>query len=86
MRPLPRLLSVSTLGGALIASLLVGPSLVAPALAADPAVANPAVTDPARGTITWGACPAEGFDGFECGGHPGEDDVPNFIVTVRMRV
>ena len=67
MRPLPRLLSVSTLGGALIASLLVGPSLVAPALAADPAVANPAVTDPARGTITWGACPAEGFDGFECG-------------------
>jgi pimeloyl-ACP methyl ester carboxylesterase len=67
MRSLPRLLSVSTLGGALIASLLVGPSLVAPALAADPAVTKPAVTDPARGTITWGACPAEGFDGFECG-------------------
>ena len=67
MRPLPRLLSVSTLGGALIASLLVGPSLIAPALAADPAVTTPAATDPKRGTIAWGECPAEGFDGFECG-------------------
>lgn len=67
MRSLPRLLSVSSLGGALIASLLVAPALVAPALAADPAVTNPAVTDPQRGTITWGECPAQGFDGFECG-------------------
>ena len=67
MSSLPRLLSVSSLGGALIASLLVAPALVAPALAADPIPSNPAVTDPQRGTITWGECPAQGFDGFECG-------------------
>jgi nitronate monooxygenase len=24
-----------------------------------------------------------GVDGFECGGHPGEDDVPNFILLPR---
>ena len=23
------------------------------------------------------------MDGFECGGHPGEDDVPNFILLPR---
>ncbi len=68
MRSLPRLLSVSSLGGALIASLLVAPALVATA-APTPAApaADPAVTDPKRGTITWGECPAQGFDGFECG-------------------
>jgi pimeloyl-ACP methyl ester carboxylesterase len=57
MRPLVRLLSLPTLGGALIATLLVGPGL---------ATATPAA-DPKRGTITWGACPAEGFEGFRCG-------------------
>src|SRR6185436_19477791 len=25
-------------------------------------------------------CDAVSVDGFECGGHPGEDDVPNFIL------
>jgi pimeloyl-ACP methyl ester carboxylesterase len=64
MSPLPRLLSVSTLGGAIIASLLAFPaSAAAPAPAADTVTAS----DPARGTITWGDCPDEGFDGFECG-------------------
>jgi pimeloyl-ACP methyl ester carboxylesterase len=52
-------MSVSILGGALIASLLAIPAAVA---APDTAAA----VDPARGTITWGECP-EGFDGFECG-------------------
>jgi len=28
-------------------------------------------------------CDAVSIDGFECGGHPGEDDVPNFILLVR---
>ena len=23
------------------------------------------------------------MDGFECGGHPGEDDIPNFILLPR---
>ena len=59
MPSLPRLMSVSILGGALIASLLAIPAAVA---APDTAAA----ADPARGTITWGECP-EGFDGFECG-------------------
>lgn len=59
MPSFPRLMSVSILGGALIASLLAIPAAVA---APDTAAA----VDPARGTITWGECP-EGFDGFECG-------------------
>ena len=77
MPTLPRLLSASTLGGALIASLLVGPALASPALAAAP----PAASDsggqsgergfgdgvPTRGTIAWGVCPDESFAGFECG-------------------
>jgi len=66
MPSLPRLLSVSTLGGALIASLLALPVASAAAPAADAAPETAAATDPARGTITWGECP-EGFDGFECG-------------------
>jgi NADH:quinone reductase (non-electrogenic) len=28
-------------------------------------------------------CDAVSIDGFECGGHPGEDDVPNFILLPR---
>ena len=28
-------------------------------------------------------CDAISVDGFECGGHPGEDDVPNFILLPR---
>ena len=28
-------------------------------------------------------CDAISVDGFECGGHPGEDDVPNFILLAR---
>jgi nitronate monooxygenase len=28
-------------------------------------------------------CDAVSVDGFECGGHPGEDDVPNFILLSR---
>ena len=57
---------------ALTAALLTGPGVatatpaVAPAPAADTA-APAAAADGTRGTITWGECPAEGFDGFECG-------------------
>jgi NADH:quinone reductase (non-electrogenic) len=29
-------------------------------------------------------CDAVSVDGFECGGHPGEDDVPNFILLPRV--
>ena len=29
------------------------------------------------------SCDAVGVDGFECGGHPGGDDVPNFILLPR---
>lgn len=28
-------------------------------------------------------CDAVSVDGFECGGHPGEDDVPNFVLLAR---
>ena len=28
-------------------------------------------------------CDAVSIDGFECGGHPGEDDIPNFILLPR---
>ena len=28
-------------------------------------------------------CDAVSVDGFECGGHPGEDDIPNFILLAR---
>ena len=28
-------------------------------------------------------CDAESVDGFECGGHPGEDDIPNMILLPR---
>src|SRR4029077_7136548 len=28
-------------------------------------------------------CDATSVDGFECGGHPGEDDVPNFVLLNR---
>jgi nitronate monooxygenase len=28
-------------------------------------------------------CDAASVDGFECGGHPGEDDIPNFILLPR---
>jgi len=60
MPSLPRLMSVSILGGALIASLLAIPAAVA-------APETAAAAGPARGTITWFKCPAEEFDGFECG-------------------
>jgi pimeloyl-ACP methyl ester carboxylesterase len=53
-------MSASILGGALIASLLAIPTAVA-------APETGAAADPARGTITWGDCPEQGFDGFECG-------------------
>ncbi len=29
-------------------------------------------------------CDAVSVDGFECGGHPGEDDIPNFILLPRV--
>jgi NAD(P)H-dependent flavin oxidoreductase YrpB (nitropropane dioxygenase family) len=29
-------------------------------------------------------CDAISVDGFECGGHPGEDDVPNMILLPRV--
>src|SRR3546814_7284889 len=28
-------------------------------------------------------CAAVSIDGFECGGHPGEDDIPNMILLPR---
>jgi NADH:quinone reductase (non-electrogenic) len=28
-------------------------------------------------------CDAVSVDGFECGGHPGEDDIPNMILLPR---
>ena len=28
-------------------------------------------------------CDAASVDGFECGGHPGEDDIPNMILLPR---
>ena len=28
-------------------------------------------------------CDAASVDGFECGGHPGEDDIPNFVLLPR---
>jgi len=30
-------------------------------------------------------CAAVSADGFECGGHPGEDDIPNFILLPRVK-
>lgn len=30
-------------------------------------------------------CDAISVDGFECGGHPGEDDIPNFILLPRAK-
>ena len=30
-------------------------------------------------------CDAVSADGFECGGHPGEDDIPNFILLPRVK-
>jgi len=30
-------------------------------------------------------CDAISVDGFECGGHPGEDDIPNMILLQRCR-
>ncbi|MEM9400810.1 MAG: nitronate monooxygenase family protein [Verrucomicrobiota bacterium] len=30
-------------------------------------------------------CDAVSADGFECGGHPGEDDIPNFILLPRVQ-
>jgi NADH:quinone reductase (non-electrogenic) len=30
-------------------------------------------------------CDAVSVDGFECGGHPGEDDIPNMILLPRRR-
>ena len=30
-------------------------------------------------------CDAVSVDGFECGGHPGEDDIPNMILLLRAK-
>jgi nitronate monooxygenase len=30
------------------------------------------------------SCDAVSVDGFECGGHPGEDDIPNMILLPRV--
>ena len=30
-------------------------------------------------------CDAVSADGFECGGHPGEDDIPNYILLPRVK-
>ena len=30
-------------------------------------------------------CDAASVDGFECGGHPGEDDIPNMILSAAGR-
>lgn len=51
---------IAVLAAAVIAGVAVSTAPAAPA-------ANAPASDPARGTITWGECPAEGFDGFECG-------------------
>lgn len=56
MRRPPAMAVLLGLLAALIAALLTGPGI---ATAVSPAGA--------RGTITWGECPAEGYDGFECG-------------------
>ena len=63
MRRPPAVMLLAALIGALVAALLTAPGVAT----ATPPAASPAVTDPARGTITWGECPAEGYDGFECG-------------------
>ena len=67
MRSIARLLSLPALGGALIATLLVGPGVATATPPAAEAATAPAASDPQRGTITWGECPSDDFDGFECG-------------------
>ena len=63
MRRPPAALLLAALTGTLVATLLTAPGVAI----ATPTPTAPAVIDAARGTITWGECPAEGFDGFECG-------------------
>ena len=63
MRRPPVVLLLAALTGTLVATLLTAPGVAT----ATPTPAAPAASDPARGTITWGECPEEGYDGFECG-------------------
>ena len=51
---------IAVLAAAVIAGVAVSTAPAAPA-------ADATASDATRGTITWGECPAEGFDGFECG-------------------
>lgn len=70
MRRPPAVLLLAALTGTLVATLLTAPGVAtatSPSPATDPVVTDPATADPARGTITWGECPTEGFDGLECG-------------------
>ena len=67
MRRPPAIAVLMGLLAALIAALLTGPGVATAAPTPAAPAADPAVTDPQRGTIAWGECPAQGFDGFECG-------------------
>ena len=67
MRRPPAIAVLMGLLAALIAALLTGPGVATAAPTPAAPAADQAVTDPQRGTITWGECPAQRFDGFECG-------------------
>ena len=67
MRRPPAIAVLIGLLAALIAALLTGPGVATAATTPAAPAADPADTDPQRGTIAWGECPAQGFDGFECG-------------------
>ena len=67
MRRPPAIAVLMGLLAALIAALLTGPGVATAAPTPAAPAADPAVTDPQRGTIAWGECPAQRFDGFECG-------------------
>ncbi len=67
MRRPPAVAMLTGLIAALIATLLAGPGVATATPPAAEAVSAPAAADPKRGTITWGECPEEGFDGFRCG-------------------
>jgi len=67
MRRPPAIAMLIGLLAALIAGLIAGPGVATATPTPAAPAADPAVTDPKRGTITWEACPAAGFEGFECG-------------------
>ena len=67
MRRPPAVAMLTGLIAALIATLLAGPGVATATPPAAEAAPAAAAADPKRGTITWGECPEEGFDGFECG-------------------